>query len=382
MQKIYMAGLGLLVLISPLFSSSLDVKGGTGLFEIASPFTLAKGEAGFSFGVDNIDLKTGDVDVNKFYLGMAWGVFPQLEFNVNLSYHRVKSVDTLERNVEYFFAGPWQTGPGYVSFALKYNFLKNEKTGLGAMAYLDFRLSGEDKGVTSSKKSCGLELLFAHKFSCKTIFSLNLGNRFNRYPRGLEVDPGDRFRYAAGIETGIAGNLSAAVQLAGNVYYGSDLNQDNPLDAIVGLKYENKNKYGNTTVGISLAYKKNLAFSNKTPADSQGAMGSVWFYIGQKKNSCVLPEAAITSVTIEGDGKYRVGEVKSYRAVVSPGKALLEEFKPVLFTWRVSANGQIRGQGSRTIEVTWKKAAEKSWIMVTVSNKCSYAEDKKTISNE
>jgi len=377
-----MVGLGLLIVISPLFSSSPGVKGVTGLFEIAYPFTLSPGESGFSFGVDNIDLETGDVDVNRFCLGMGWGMLKKLELNVNLSYLRVKSVDTREKNAEYFLAGPWQTGPGYASLALKYNFSRNEKTGFGVLAYLDIRLSTGQRGVTTPKKSCGLELLFAHKFSAKTIFSLNLGRRFNRYPGDLDIDPGDSSRYAAGIETGITGNLSAVAQLAGKIYHGSDLDQDNPLDGIIGLKYENKNKYGSTTFGVSLAYKKNLAFTDKTLADSHGAVGSVWFYIGQENNSCVLPGAEIKSVTIQGDEKYKVGEITGYKAVVSPGEALTGEFKPVLFTWRVSSNGRISGQGSQVIDVTWEKPGKQSWVRVTVSNKCSAAEDKKIVSHE
>ena len=379
MKKIGLSVLGLLVVVSPLFSSSPNVKGVSGLFEIAYPFTLSPGEAGFSLGVDNLDLKTGDVDVNQFYLGMGWGAYHNVEFNVNLSYHRVKSADPRERNAEYIFAGPRQTGPGYLSFALKANLLQSEKTGLGVMAYLDFRLSGEKKGVTASKRSWGLDLLFAHHFSTRTLFSLNLGNRFNRYPGGLGYDPGDSFRYAAGIETKISGNFSAAVQLAGKVYHGADFDQANPLDGILGLKYENKDKYGNKNFGISLAYKKNLAFNHKSLAGSHGAIGSVWFYIGQYQDPCKPPGSEIKGVTIEGAGNAKIGEVTSYRAVAPGGKALTAEYKPILYLWRVSANGRLRGQGSPTIEVKWEKPGEESWVQVRVSNKCTSAEASKTV---
>lgn len=376
------SGLSLLILsvvVIPLFSSSPNVKGVTGLFEIAYPFTLPPGDTGFSFGVNNIDLKTGDVDADQFYLGMGWGVYHNFEFNVNVSYHRVESADPWERNVEYIFAGKSKTGAGYLSFALKTNLLKGEKTGLGAMAYLDCRLSGEKQGVTSSKNSWGLYLLFAHKFFAKTIFSINLGSRFNHYPDGLSYDPGDSLRYATGIETKISGNLSAAVQLAGKVYYSSDFEQDNPLDGIIGLKYENKDKYGNNDFGISLAYKKNLAFNNKTLGDSHGAIGSVWVYIGQYKDPCKPPGSEIKWVSIEGDGKAQIGEVKSYRAVTPGGKALMSEYRPILYVWRVSSNGRISGQGSPGIDVEWEKPGEESWVKVRVSNKCTSAESTKRV---
>lgn len=113
----------------------------------------------------------------------------------------------------------------------------------------------------------------------------------------------------------------------------------------------------------------------------KGAMGSLWFYTGQEKNACLLPEAEIKSVTIKGnDPAARGADMRSsYRAVVSPAEALSGEFKPILFTWRVSANGRISGQGSRTIDVTWEKSAKQSWVQVTVSNKCSSAGDKKIV---
>lgn len=367
MKKICIVLLGLLAAASSLFSSSPDVKGVSGLFEIAYPFTLSEGESGFSFAFHNLDLETGDMDVNKFYLGMGWGIFANMELNANLSYHSVKSRYPAEKNVEYIFAGPWQKGPGYASLALKYNFSKSKNTGLAAMAYLDFRLSGEEKGVTASKRSYGLELLFGHKFSPGTVFSLNLGSRFNRYPKGLDLDPG------------ITGNFSAAVQLAGKLYHGTHLDPENPLEGIIGLKYENKNKYGSTTFGISLAYKRNLAFNHKSRVGSHGAVGSLWFYIGEEKDSCVLTEARIGTVIIQGEEEATLGEVTSYNAVVSPGEALTDEFKPVLFVWRVSANGRISGQGSPTILVEWENPSEKSWVEVTVSNKCTAAKAVKTV---
>ncbi|MGD2086594.1 MAG: hypothetical protein PVH61_10455 [Candidatus Aminicenantes bacterium] len=379
MKKIGLSLLVLGIVVIPLFSDSPNVKGVTGLFEIAYPFTLPPGDTGFSFGVNNTDLKTGDVDADQFYLGMGWGVYHNVEFNVNVSCFRVESANPWERNVEYIFAGQSKTGAGYLSFALKSNVLKSEKTGLGAMAYLDFRLSGEKQRVTSSKSSWGLDLLFAHKFSAKTIFSVNLGSRFNHYPDSLAYDPGDSLRYAAGLETKIIGNFSAAVQLAGKVYYSSDLEQDNPLDGIIGLKYENKDKYGNNDFGISLAYKKNLAFNNKSLANSHGVMGSVWVYIGQYKDPCKPAGGEIKWVSIEGDGKAKIGEVKSYRAVTPGGKALTGEYRPILYVWRVSANGRIRGQGSPAIDVYWEEPGEESWVQVRVSNKCTSAETTKTV---
>ena len=70
--------LGLSFALSPLFSST-NVKGFKGLFDIAYPFTLSKGQAAFTFGVNNIDLKTADIDVNRFFVGVGWGIVENLE---------------------------------------------------------------------------------------------------------------------------------------------------------------------------------------------------------------------------------------------------------------------------------------------------------------
>ena len=104
-----------------------------------------------------------------------------------------------------------------------------------------------------------------------------------------------------------------------------------------------------------------------------------WVRCGQYKDPCRPPGAEIKRVTIEGDGKAKIGEVKSYRAVASGGKALTSEYKPILYVWRVSANGRIRGQGSPAIDVEWEKPGEESWVKVRVSNKCTSAEAAKTV---
>lgn len=108
-------------------------------------------------------------------------------------------------------------------------------------------------------------------------------------------------------------------------------------------------------------------------------MGSVWVYIGQYKDPCKPPGSEIKWVSIEGDGKAKIGEVKSYRAETPGGKALTNKYKPILYVWRVSANGRISGQGSPVIDVEWEKPGEESWVKVRVSNKCTSAEATKKV---
>ncbi len=364
MKKLaFICVLGFALAIFPLFSASTNVKGYRGLFDVSYPFTLAKGQAGFSLGINNIDLKTADVDVNRFFLGVGVGVAKNLELNLNVSYNRVHMLEPGAVNVEYPFADRWQTGLGYASFGVKYNFSgDNQDTAFGVLGYFELPLSDEEAAVTTSKSKFGVDLLFAHKLSAKAIISLNAGYQIN--PEldmvGTMADTANAIKYAAGIEVGIGKNLSFASQLAGKVYNGTDLEQDSPLHLIVGFKLEN-DQYG-----IAVGYKKNILFNDKSLGDSHGGIGTVW--INTKPKPKVASCTAIETVAIKGDNQAKVGEQRSYQAVISPDSAS----KPITYAWSASANGVIEsGQGSPTIGVKWTKEMADAWVKVAASNQCS-----------
>lgn len=357
--------LSCLFIITPLLSGSPNVKGFTGLFEIAYPFTLSKNMVGVSFGINNIDLKTADVDVNRFLVGLGWGIVDNLELNVNLSYNRVHMLEEGEVNFEYPFAERWQTGLGYASLGLKYNFLKNEDTGFGILGHVDFPLSDEEKGVTTAEPNYGIDLLFAHKLTPRTIFSMNAG--YHLYKDPDSVDIGNIIKYAAGIEAGIGESFSFAAQLAGKVYGGSDLEQDNPLDLILGFKYQGKDNFG-----IGVAYKKNILFNDKSLGDSHGAIGSIWYWPEKKVIKCLVVEA----VSVKGDELVKAGEVRDYQALISPESAS----RPVNYQWTCSENGIIQsGQGTPTVSVKWNKENSDAWVKVKASNECSEVTSKKAV---
>lgn len=363
MKKVaFISMLGVALAVFPLFSASTNVKGYRGLFDITYPFTLAKGHAGFTLGVNNIDLKTADVDVNRFFLGVGVGVAKNLELNLNVSYNRVHMLEPASINVEYPFAERWQTGLGYASLGVKYNFTGDKDTAFGILGYFDLPLSDEEAAVTTSKSKFGVDLLFAHKLSQKALISLNAGYQINQEPD--KVDIANAIRYGAGIELGIGKNLSFASQLAGKVYSGTDLEQDSPLNLIVGFKLENDQ------FGIAVGYKKNILFNDKSLGDSHGGIGSVWINTGKKKEA---PCTAIETVAVKGDNKAKVGEERSYQAVISPDTAT----KPINYAWSVSANGVIQsGQGSPTVGVKWTREMSDAWVKVAVSNQCSNVEAK------
>lgn len=359
---------GILLTFHPLFSTSPTVKGYKGLFEIAYPFTLSQGTAGFVLGVNNIDLKTNDVDINRFFLGIGWGVLENLEFNLNLSYNRVHVLGDkdaaghyLETNVEYPFSQRWQTGLGYASVGLKYNLTKSEKTGFGILAHVDIPLSDSETAVSTGETQFGVDLLFAHAITDVTIFSINAGYQINTEPD--EIDGANFVRYAAGIEAGIGKNLSFATQLAGKMYSGTDLEQDNPLDLIVGFKFNNEDRFG-----ISIGYKKNILFNNKSLGDSHGGIGSIWVNTAKKEVICNGLEA----VSIKGDNQAKATESRSYQAITSPDTANT----PITYKWSVSGNGAIAsGQGSPTISVKWNKESKGSWVKVVAENACPSSVD-------
>lgn len=368
MKKNIVLTLGLIFLFIPLMSTTQNFKGFGGTFEIASPFSLDKGSFGFVFGNNNVDLETADIDVNRFYFGLGYGVSDMLELSLNISYNRVKKVDCGVVNFEYPFAERWQTGLGYASLGVKFNLLKNKKTGFGIFGHFDLPLSDESKGVTTSKAKYGFDLLFSHKLSDSFLFSANTGYQLNQSPSGIDL--GNTLKYSAGIEAKLVKSLDLVAQFSGKSYSGSDLPQDNPLDVIIGLKYEND--YG---FGIAVGYKKNLSFDSKTLADSHGAMGSISYVTG--KTPPPPPCFKVEAVNVNGKNEAKEGEARTYTATYSPDTAT----KPITIKWECSDNGVIEsGQASPTVSIKWNTENKKSWVKVTVSNSCSSIDKKVLVS--
>jgi outer membrane protein OmpA-like peptidoglycan-associated protein len=314
---------------------------------------------GFVFGVNNVDLQTADIDVNRFYLGMGYGVSDKIELSLNVSYNRVKRVDRGGLNFEYPFAKSWQTGLGYASLGVKFNVIKNKKTGLGIFGHFDLPLSDESAGVTTSKSKYGVDVLFSQQISSKVLFSANAGYQLNEAPSGIDL--GNTLKYSTGVETKVAKSLSLVAQLSGKQYSGSSLVQDNPLDVIVGLKYENDFGFG-----IAVGYKKNLSFNTKGIADTHGAMGSISYVTG--KTPPPPPCLKLEAVIIKGANQVKEGENRTYSATYSP----ISVTKPVAFHWTCSDNGVVKsGQNSPTVSIKWNSESKKSWVEVKVSNSCS-----------
>jgi OOP family OmpA-OmpF porin len=350
-------------------NAAMNPGGTNGLFQIIYPFTLAKGTAGFTFGFNNFTLKTKSVDAKSLSLGAAYGIIDNLELSLNASHLNVTD-DPSSVNFEYPFCGPKQSGLGYASFGVKFNVLEQGNTGLGVFGHFDIPLSGEETRVTTSKTKLGFDLLLAHKLSERTIIAANAGYQINQDPDTIDI--GDNFSYAAGIETGIAKNLSLGMQFAGKAYTGSDLEQHNPLDAIAGIKFEKDN------YGFSIGYKKNLLYDNKTVWNVPGPLvGSVWIVTG--KHEKPAPCIPVESVQIKGDSLVKIDETRNYQVTFMPPLAS----SPIMFLWECSNNGQIQGgQGSLSVTVQWAETNENSWIKVTASNACSNVSSKLDITVE
>ena len=368
MKKIILLIMRLTLVFIPLLSNTQNFKGFGGIFEIASPFSLEKGSFGFVFGNNNVDLETADIDVNRFYFGLGYGISEMIEISFNISYNRVKKVDLEALNFEYPYAGSWQTGLGYASLGAKFNLVKTEKTGLGIFGHFDLALSDESAGVTTSKSRYGVDLLFSQRLSDGIIFSANAGYQLNQAPSGIEI--GNTLKFTTGIEAELIKSLSLVTQFSGKSYSGSDLKQENPLDVIIGLKYENE--YG---LGIALGYKKNIAFDTKGLGDTHGAMGSISYVTG--KTPPAPPCLKIESVKINGKVEAKVGEARTFTAMFTPEAVT----KPVIYKWTCSDNGAIEsGQGSPTVSIKWNSENKASWVKVNVSNSCSSVNAKVLVS--
>ena len=368
MKKTIVLIVGLILIFIPLMSTTQNFKGFGGIFEVASPFSLEKGSLGFVFGNNNVDLETADIDVNRFYFGLGYGLSDKIELSFNISYNRVKMAEAGSVNLEYPFAGCWQTGLGYASIGAKFNLVKTEKTGFGIFGHFDLALSDESKMVTTSKAKYGLDLLFSQKLSKGILFSANAGYQINQSPTGIDL--GNTIRYSAGIETELVKSVDFVTQLSGKKYSGSDLPQANPIDAVIGLKYENDHGFG-----VAVAYKKNLAFDKKGLGASHGAMGSISYVTGKTPPppACLK----IESVNVNGKNEAKVGEARTYAASYTPENVT----KPVAFNWSSSDNGVIEsGQGTPTVSIKWNSENKTSWVNVSVSNSCSTIDAKVLVS--
>ncbi len=368
MKKIIVLLVGLVLIAIPLMSNTQNFKGFGGVFEIANPFSLEKGSMGFVFGVNNVDLETADIDVNRFYFGFGYGISDTIELSLNASYNRVKKHDIGALNFEYPYAGSWQTGLGYASLGAKFNLVKTEKTGFGIFGHFDLALSDESAGVTTSKSRYGIDLLFSQKLSNGILFSANTGYQLNQSPSGIDL--GNTLKYSAGIEAKLTKCLNLITQIAGKSYSGSNLVQENPMDVIIGLKFENE--YG---LGVAVGYKKNLAFDTKGLGDTHGAMGSISYVTGKTPPppTCLKIESA----QVNGNNEAKVSEARTYAAVYAPENVT----KPVVYKWTCSDNGLIEsGQGSPTISIKWNSENKASWVSVNVSNSCSNVDAKALIS--
>jgi outer membrane protein OmpA-like peptidoglycan-associated protein len=364
MKKNIVLLLGLILVFIPLMSATQNFKGFGGIFEVASPFTLNNGSFGFVFGVNNVDLETADIDVNRFYFGLGYGISDKIELSLNVSYNRVKKVDSTGLNFEYPYAGSWQTGLGYASLGAKFNLIKNENMGFGIFGHFDLPLSDDTKGVTTSKAKYGIDLLFSKKLSSGVMFNANAGYQLNQAPSGIDL--GNTLKYSAGFEAKLVKSVDLITQISGKQYSGSNIAQDNPIDVVIGLKYEND--YG---FGVAVAYKKNLSFDTKGMGDTHGAMGSISYVTG--KTPPPPPCNKVESVKINGENNAKDGESRTYSAVYSPDTVS----KPVAYKWTCSDNGEIiSGQGAPTVSVKWNKDNSDSWVKVSVSNDCSTVDAK------
>ncbi len=360
MRKLVIIAVSLFLLLNmSILNAAQSVRGYRGLFELVSPYTLDKRISAISFSVNNIDLKDGDVDVNRFYFNFAHGITNNLEVVAGLSYNRVKKVDLLDINFEYPFADSWQDSLGYALVGLKFNIVKTESFSLGILGEANINLSSKSKGVTTSKPYFLTEVLMAYKTGSLTLTS-NLGYCFVSDPD--EIDLPNSFNYGVGAEIAINEKFSIAGQIVGKSYSGGEegIEQQNPVNAIIGLKYE-KEKFG-----VSLAYKKNLAFSQKDLKDSHGAVGSVWVYLGEKEKPVI--ENKLESVQIQGDQEVFEDDTRSYQSLILPENAT----KPFTYIWEVSDNGEIvSGQNSPTLSVKWNKESKDSFVRLQVTNNCS-----------
>jgi len=353
----------LLASLLPLSCPAQEAGGANGLFEVTYPFTLNKGGSRITLGVVNDDFKTGDIDVNRFTLGFAYGLSERFELQASVGYNRVKHVDLMDVNGEYPYADHWQTGLGYAQVGAQFALVKSQAFGLSLSGRASLPLSQEEDGVTTAKPLLGVGLEAAHRTG-RFILSANAGYTHAVSPDGITLP--SHLRYGLGVEAHVAGPLSAGVQVVGKHYVSDDdLPQQDPVNLLAGIKLEKAGYYG-----ISIAYKKNLPFNNKDLKDSHGAVGSVWIALGQPEPP-PPPCNSVIGVDLKGPVEALTGETRDYQATINPAEAT----QPVSYVWSIPEGAElVSGQGTPTISIRWPRAMEAATVQVRVSNACSQAE--------
>jgi hypothetical protein len=215
-------------------------EGDTGLFRLASAYTLTKGKASFGLFRDNYDRDPKGVDFSIHGFNLAYGVTDKLEIfgNVGIQ-NRVRTSYAFEPGYpnDYPFVGSehWQTGFGDVKLGLKYGFLsdyRGDPVGLALKGVVKLPTADEQKGLGTGEASFSADLVLSKTLNYAADLHASIGYEVNNDPSGADI--ANALRWGVGLNVPACRILQLQAEVTGKAYGDSTPKQTNTADLIVG----------------------------------------------------------------------------------------------------------------------------------------------------
>jgi outer membrane protein OmpA-like peptidoglycan-associated protein len=214
-------------------------EGTTGLFHMATAYTLPKGRFSFSLFRDNLDRSPKDEDISIHGVSLGYGATDRFEIYGNFGLQNRVDADTLFEagfvNDFPFVSTPWETGVGDVKIGAKYGFLndyKGDGVGLAIRGLVKIPTADENKGLGTGKVSFGGDLILSKSVDAKLDLHASVGYQVNGDPDGVDI--GNAFRWGLGLNVPACTWVQLQAELMGTKYSGGEFEQGKPLDLVVG----------------------------------------------------------------------------------------------------------------------------------------------------
>jgi outer membrane protein OmpA-like peptidoglycan-associated protein len=235
---------------------------GTGLFHMATAYTLPKGKWAFQVFRDNLDRDPKDIDFSNHGASLAFGATSRLELFAGFGIQHRVDADALFQNGIYndlpFVRTPWETGFGDIRAGLKYKFLDDyhgDPVALALQGWVKIPTADEDKGLGTGKADFGANLLISKNLGDFADLHGIIGYEKKGDPTvpsgligtgglpsgGADLDIADEFKYGIGINIPACSWIQVQADLLHHQYTGKDFvdsvtpgGQTNPTDLVVG----------------------------------------------------------------------------------------------------------------------------------------------------
>jgi outer membrane protein OmpA-like peptidoglycan-associated protein len=217
-------------------------EGETGLFHMATAYTMPKGKVSFSLFRDNVDRDPKDLDASTHGVSLGFAISNRVEIHGNFGIQQRNDTDALFQagypNEFPFVSTPWQTGAGDLKLGLKFKLLDDymhDPVGLAVRGFVKLGTADENKGLGTGKTSWGADLILSKNIDYKLDLHASIGFVKNGDPdEPRPVDLANAFRWAIGLNVPACKTVQLQAELMNTKYGDSDFDQTNPLDLVVG----------------------------------------------------------------------------------------------------------------------------------------------------